>query len=259
MLDYFVVNAFTERPFAGNPAGVCVLTEQLEAAQMQRIAAENRLPETAFLLGADGHYSLRWFTPLDEIDLCGHGTLAAAFVVMNHLEPGRTHVAFETASGLLTVERQGARFEMRLPRREPRPVAWTPALAEALQLAQVVGAYEARDLFVVLENERAVRDYQPDYEKLRTLSSWLGIVLTAQGTEVDIVSRYFCPELGKEDPVTGSSHCVLTPLWAKWLRKGTLSARQLSLRGGLLYCTLEEQAVRVSGSAVLYLQGKIMV
>lgn len=137
MLDYFVVNAFTERPFAGNPAGVCVLTEQLEAAQMQRIAAENRLPETAFLLGADGHYSLRWFTPLDEIDLCGHGTLAAAFVVMNHLEPGRTHVAFETASGLLTVERQGARFEMRLPRRDPRPVAWTPVLAEALQLRRL--------------------------------------------------------------------------------------------------------------------------
>lgn len=259
MLDYFVVDAFTERPFGGNPAGVCVLTEQLEVAQMQRVAAENRLPETAFLLGTDGHYSLRWFTPLDEIDLCGHGTLAAAFVVMNHLEPGRTRVDFETASGLLTVERQGARFEMRLPRREPRPVAWTPVLAEALQLEQIVGAYEARDLFVVLENERAVRDYQPDYEKLRTLSSWLGIVLTAPGTDVDIVSRYFCPELSEEDPVTGSSHCVLTPLWAKRLHKGTLSARQLSPRGGLLCCTSEEQAVRVSGSAVLYLQGKIML
>lgn len=259
MLDYFVVDAFTERPFAGNPAGVCVLTEPLTDAQMQRIAAENRLPETAFLLGAEGRYKLRWFTPLDEIDLCGHGTLAAAFVVMDHLEPGRSQVAFETESGVLMVVRQGARFEMTLPRREPHPVAWTPALAEALQLAQVVAAYEARDLFVVLEDEQAVRDYRPDYARLKTLSSWLGIVLTAPGTDVDIVSRYFCPELGEEDPVTGSSHCVLAPLWAARLHKRTLSAHQLSPRGGVLQCRLEADAVRVSGEAALYLQGKIMV
>lgn len=258
MIEYYVADAFADAVFQGNPAGVCVLDRDLPDEIMQSIAAENNLSETAFLRREGEDYRLRWFTPTFEIDLCGHATLASAFVVCAILEPGRERVAFATRSGTLAVVRRGELYEMSLPNRRPEPVEITPELAAALGV-EPVEIYGARDLCVLLESERAVRDYKPDYEALLTLRPWLGVAVTARGKEADFVSRFFCPELRLEDPVTGSSHSSLAPLWSEKLGKTRLTARQLSRRGGALWCETGGDAVKVSGRAVLYLRGQLTV
>lgn len=257
-IRYYIVDAFTGEHFHGNPAGVCVLDEPLEAALMQRIAAENNLPETAFLLKAAGGYSLRWFTPKFEIDLCGHATLAASFVVLNELEPALQEVAFFTVSGRLTVVRSGRFYEMSFPSRPVEKIAWTAEQRLALGCApEEVCA--ARDLLLIMRSESEVQGYVPDYDALQNLSGWLGVVITAPGQNADFVSRYFCPELRAEDPVTGSSHCSLVPYWAERLRKNRLTAEQLSERRGTLHCELTGDRVRLSGEAVLYLRGELWI
>lgn len=258
MIAYYVVDAFADAVFQGNPAGVCLLEEDLPDQLMQRIAAENNLSETAFLLREGDGYGLRWFTPGFEIDLCGHATLASAHVVCTELEPGRERVAFATMSGLLAVARRGDGYEMSFPNRKPERVEITPALADALGVTPLE-AYGARDLCAVLEDQRAVEEYVPDYDRLLELKEWMGIAVTARGTDVDFVSRFFCPELRLEDPVTGSSHTSLAPLWGEKLGKSRLSARQLSRRGGRLLCELAGDTVKISGSAVLYLRGGLTV
>lgn len=256
-MRYFVVDAFADGLFSGNPAGICVAERPLDEEMMQRIAAENRLPETAFLYMEGDACRLRWFTPKAEIDLCGHATLAAAHVVMNCLEYGRREASFETRSGTIAVTRCRDGYRMALPNRKPRRIGIAPHI-KALLGTEPCELAVSRDLIAVLRDQRAVEAYRPDYEKLQKLSDWLGIVVTAKGERADFVSRYFCPELCEEDPVTGSSHCSLAPYWAEKLGRDELRAEQLSARGGRLLCEVQDQRVLLTGKAFLYLQGEIL-
>lgn len=257
-VKYYIADAFAEEIFKGNPAGVCVSDGELSAETMQKIAFENNLSETAFLVKRGDGYNLRWFTPLFEIDLCGHATLASAFIVMNYVEPSIDGVRFSTVSGEIVVRRNGELYEMRFPERIPEKIEVTSEIAEALGVVPKE-VWSGRDLFAVLENEEAVRNFSPDYERLGKLDKWLGIAVTAKGESADFVSRFFCPELKLEDPVTGSAHCSLVPLWSERLGKTVLEAEQLSERGGKLYCEQGDGFVKISGKAVLYLKGEINV
>ena len=264
-MRYFVVDAFADKLFQGNPAGVCVADRPLPEGLMQRIASENNLSETAFLSHrGDGGYDLRWFTPLEEIDLCGHATLASAFVVLNELERDRDSVPFHTRSGVLRVIRRGDLLEMAFPVWRPRrvpldPIA--PLLIEALGV-NPVETWLYRDLLVLVNSQRDVERLVPDVGKMRLLPEGKGVVITAPGDAggPDFVSRFFAPEMGiAEDPVTGSSHSMLVPFWADRLGKERFAARQLSSRGGALDCVLTSDAVLISGRVVPYLKGEIFV
>lgn len=258
-MNYYVVDAFTNKLFQGNPAGVCVLEHEIPETLMQKIAAENNLSETAFVYKTDlQQYKLRWFTPTFEIDLCGHATLATAFVLFTYLETDLQEVAFDTLSGVLHVSRNGNRLEMSFPQRSPKRISITKEMITALGI-KPLEVYTTRDLYIILENEQAVKDFVPDYDRLQSLSNWLGIAVTAKGTDADFVSRFFCPELKLEDPVTGSSHSSLVPLWHKKLGKTNFLAKQLSARGGVLYCSIGKDDIKISGEAKLYLQGEIII
>lgn len=256
-MKYFVVDAFTDNVFKGNPAGVCLLENPISDELMQNIAAENNLAETAFVLPADNGYNLRWFTPEVEIDLCGHATLASAFVIRNFVNKNMENVNFFTKSGTLSVTYQSGLYEMDFPSRPPNQIDITP-IVEAAFSARILEAYLARDMMLVVESENAVKNLQPDIEKIRQLTEGFGVIVTARGEEVDFVSRFFAPNNGiAEDPVTGSSHCTLIPFWAERLRKDTMTARQLSKRGGMLYCKNCGERVKIAGHAALYLIGEI--
>lgn len=261
-LPLYQVDAFTDRVFAGNPAAVVPLESWLPDAQLQAIAAENNLAETAYFLRSDDVYELRWFTPAVEVDLCGHATLATAFVISTLLEPGRDRLDFLTRqAGTLTVTRDGDLFTLDFPSRPATPVASPdPALAAALGGPAPVAVLGGRDYLVVYEDEAAVRALTPDMAALAKLDRF-AVCVTAPGTGgVDFVSRLFAPAQGiPEDPVTGSTHCTLIPYWAARLGKTVLSARQVSARGGDLACTLAGDRVRIGGKAVLYLEGRITV
>lgn len=255
-MKYYVVDAFTNERFKGNPAGVCVLDKAISSEMMQNIAMENNLSETAFVWKTGETYQLKWFTPGFEIDLCGHATLATSYVIFHFVEPERKQVNFETLSGTLTVLRKENRYEMSFPIRVPKKIEATPEIEEAIG-RKVLEVYSERDLYVLLDSVQAVRDFEPDYGKLQSLKAWLGVVIMAKGEDCDFVSRYFCSELNLEDPVTGSTHSSLVPLWSEKCGKKELLSRQLSKRGGVLYCELDEDKVKISGEAVLYLQGEI--
>lgn len=257
-MKYYMVDVFTNENFKGNPAGVCVLEELLPADRMQQIAAEHNLSETAFLYKTDDGYQLQWFTPEFEIDLCGHATLASAFVVFRYLEPELQVVYFQTMSGKLSVTRKGTLYEMSFPQCMPKKLGIIPE-AVAIFGSSSLELYAERDLYVVMETERQVRGYVPNYNDLKCLNNWLGVVLTAKGEDSDFVSRYFCPELGIEDPVTGSTHSTLIPMWSSRLQKNKLVAKQVSERGGILYCEMGESDVKISGEAVLYMTGEIHI
>lgn len=262
-MRYYVVDAFTDAVFSGNPAGVCVAERELPAATMQQIAAENNLSETAFIekRSEPGEYDLRWFTPKAEIDLCGHATLGAAYVVARYIAPRIQCMHFYTqVSGELTVRCNKGLFELDFPARAPKPIELTAAMGEAIS-APVLEAHLSRDLMLVLPDADAVRTANPDMEKLAALDG-MGVIITAPGGEagVDFVSRFFAPKVGVvEDPVTGSAHCTLIPYWAQKLGKESMLARQVSGRGGTLYCRLDSERVRIAGRAALYLQGQIFV
>jgi PhzF family phenazine biosynthesis protein len=254
----YQIDAFADRVFAGNPAAVMPLERWLPDAVMQAIAAENNLSETAFLVREGNAYRIRWFMPIGEIDLCGHATLASAFVVMTELEPGRDRVDFASMSGPLSVTRHGDTFRLDFPTRPPRPVPCPAGLAEALG-APVKEAWLTRDLFALLEDEATVRSLKPDLEALSRLEP-TSFVVTAKGTDCDFVSRCFAPREGiPEDPVTGSVHCVLIPYWAERLGKTQLFARQLSKRGGELFCELRGDRVQIAGKAVKVLEGAFLL
>ncbi len=255
-MKYYIVDAFSNQLFKGNPAGVCILEKEISDDIMQSIAAENNFSETAFVLPHENSYKLRWFTPTFEIDLCGHATLASAFVILNYIEPDLKKVRFETMSGILEVAKKEDKYEMIFPRRDMEEVKLTSKIVNVLGITPKE-VYFARDLFVVLDDESQVREFVPDYAKMKTLTDYLGIVLTAKGKNVDFVSRCFCPEIEAEDPVTGSTHCSLIPFWGQRLNKNIMVAEQLSKRGGLLYCELTDECVKISGQAVLYLEGEI--
>lgn len=257
----FHVDAFAAQPFAGNPAAVCPLNGWLDDGRLRQVAAENNLSETAFFVARDGHYELRWFTPRCEVKLCGHATLASGFVVLNILDPGRNSVRFETRrSGALTVSRDGDLLSMDFPALAPWPCATPPAaLLEGLGKAPAALVQVADNYFAVYESEEDVRQIRPDFRLLESLHP-AGVAITAPGEDCDFVSRYFAPSYGvPEDPVTGSTHCSLAPYWAHRLGKPHLHARQISERGGELWCEVLGERVVLKGSAVLTLRGELLL
>jgi len=256
-IPLYQVDAFTLGPFSGNPAAVCPLDAWLPDASMQNIAAENNLAETAFMVPRDEGYDLRWFTPTVEVDLCGHATLAAAYVVLNHLQPVLESVSFETKSGKLVVTRDGERLSMDFPARAPTPIPVSDALSEALG-AIPSQVHLSRDILAVYDDEASVRALSPDQVKLLALDEGFGVIVTAKGDTVDFVSRFFVPKGGiDEDPVTGSAHCTLVPFWAERLGRSQLVAHQVSPRGGELHCEHQNDRVIMSGHCVLFLTGSI--
>ena len=256
-IPIYQVDAFTMGPFSGNPAAVCPLDGWLDDDTLRNIAAENNPSETAFIVADEKGYGLRWFTPSVEVDLCGHATLAAAYVVFNHLQPELDSVSFETQSGELVVTRDGDGLSMDFPARAPTPVAASEALSDALGQAPAE-VYASRDILAVYEDEASVRRLSPDQAKLLALNEGLGVIVTAKGDAVDFVSRFFAPKAGvAEDPVTGSAHCTLVPFWAKRLGRSQLVAHQVSSRGGELHCEHRGDRVIMSGQCTLFLTGSI--
>jgi PhzF family phenazine biosynthesis protein len=281
-IPYYEVAAFTSKPFGGNPAGVCLLPAWLPDATLQSIAAENNLSETAFLVPRGDDYDLRWFTPETEVDLCGHATLASAFVLFTEAGFTGDTLHFHSRSGLLNVARAGQVLELDFPSRPPRPCVAPDALIRGLGKPPLQ-VLKSRDYFAVFESEADVRSLKPDFATLATLDA-LGVIVTAPGSDhalrsgagfqpatlsgvrlapsvpCDFVSRFFAPGAGiPEDPVTGSAHCTLIPFWAERLGKTEMFARQVSKRGGELFCRLAGDRVRIGGKAVLYLRGEIEI
>ena len=260
-IPIYQIDAFAPAVFAGNPAAVCPLGRWLPEATMQSVAAENNLAETAFFVprGGGPDYDLRWFTPEAEVDLCGHATLASAFVVFQVLDPKLQSVTFHTRSGPLTVGRDGDRLTMDFPSRPPERCESPAGLVEALGATPAEVWKSSRDLMAVFAGEDDVRGLRPSSDKVRSLGVF-GVIATAPGREVDFVSRFFAPLVGvPEDPATGSSHCTLTPYWAKRLGRRRLHARQLSARGGEMWCEDRGDRVAIAGRAVKYLEGSIDV
>ncbi len=258
-LPLFQVDAFTRDVFRGNPAAICPLESWLPDATMQSIAAENNLSETSFFVSQGDTYPLRWFTPRSEIRLCGHATLASAFVIFNFLEPSKQRVDFSTMSGKLSVVREKELLSMDFPAITPVDCSIPAALANSLAPAPRVVLQANENYYVVYEQENDVRNARPDFSLLERLHPY-GVCVTAPGTNCDFVSRYFAPSYGiPEDPVTGSTHCALIPYWANRLAKKSLFARQISPRGGDLWCEHNDSRVAIKGTAALYLEGTISI
>lgn len=258
-MRYFIVDAFAERVFTGGPAGVCVLEQWPDDVTLQNIAAENNMPQTAFVVKNTDGYTLRWFAPNIEVDLCGHATMATAFVISNYVDPGIEQMKFITQSGLLNVLRKDDLYEIELPTRVPVASEVTDEIVEALGIVPIE-TYKSRDWFLVLENEEQVRNVKPDFAKMAKLSYGDGVIITAEGKETDFVTRCFFPKLmTNEDPVCGSAHCNLIPYWAEKLNKTKMVSRQLSSRGATLYCGFAGDKVKVAGKVALYCEGRIFV
>ena len=257
-MKQYIVDAFTSKPFSGNPAAVCVTDCPLPDAFMQNLAMENNLSETAYLLKEADGYNLRWFTPGTEVDLCGHATLASSFVVLNFLEPGWDAVRFHTRSGLLTVRRAGDLYRMDFPIYEQEEIPVTDAMEKAFG-ARPVRAFLGVDLVCVFEDEETVRAMTPDQTKLSGLPGRIQNA-TAMGRETDCVSRSFCPKLAiAEDPVCGSAHCQIAPYWAGALGKKTITTYQASKRGGTLHCELTGNGrITIGGEAVLVAKSEVV-
>jgi len=257
-LPLYQVDAFSKRRFAGNPAAICPLPKWLPDQTLLDIAAENNLAETAYFVAEPDGYRLRWFTPAVEVDLCGHATLAAAVVLMDCLGFGGDQVTFHSRSGPLTVARSGEIYTLDFP---SRPGVSQPVSTE---LTEAIGAtpqfvLAARDTMCVFESAAAVHALRPNMAALKALEPF-GFIATAPGDDCDFVSRFFAPKQGiNEDPVTGSAHCTLTPYWAARLGKSNLFARQISSRGGELWCEDRGGRVRIGGHGALYLTGFIEI
>ncbi len=258
-IPLYQVDAFTKKLFGGNPAAVCPLDSWLDDDTLQSIAAENNLSETAFMVHQNGSWHLRWFTPAVEVDLCGHATLAAAYVLFME-NPSMEKVEFNSRSGELVVYKEGDRLRMDFPALAVKPVDLPEPLVEWLG-KDIVGCFEGIYLMVVLPNAKSVADLEPNLDALLRLESF-GVIVTAQGDGVDcdFVSRFFAPKAGiLEDPVTGSAHCLLTPYWSDVLGKKQLEAIQISPRRGYLHCVHRGERVDLLGHARLYAQGRIFL
>ena len=257
-LPIYQIDVFTDRLFAGNPAAVCPLPRWLKDTTMQAIAAENNLSETAFFLPEGEGYRLRWFTPTVETSLCGHATLASAFVISHFLEPGRDEMHFETRSGRLTAMRDQDCFELNFPILPARPIS-DPAVGDAMR-QQPRELYLSRPFLAVYDTADDVARLRPDLPAVAALKGD-GVLATAPGLNgVDYVARYFAPGAGiPEDPATGYSHCVLMPYWSARLGRASLAGRQISVRGGDFRCELAGNRVRIAGKAVCYLKGSMFV
>ena len=247
----FIVDAFTEKIFSGNPAAVCVVEKFPPEELMLNIARENNLSETAFAVKDKNFYRLKWFTPAVEVDFCGHATLATAFVILTQVEKYLPVVEFETLSGCFTVERKGNLFEMNFPAYKLKKIPVTAKMQDAIN-AKILAAYLDRDLLMVLESAEAVEKLAPDFDKLKNLDGLIQAV-TAADENFDCVSRVFAPKIKiAEDPVTGSTHCMIAPYWSERLGKDKITARQASSRGGVLQCEVLGERVKISGSAALF-------
>lgn len=255
-LDLYQVDSFTSRQFSGNPAAVVPLQAWLPDEQMQAIALENNLSETAFFIENGETYDLRWFTPTDEVDLCGHATLASAYVLYQYLGYRGDCIRFETRSGTLTVERESGGMVMDMPASFAEAAALPEAISEALGDTPLWSGLSNYWL-LQFESVQQIRDLKPDFARLLAVSD-KNLIVTAAGDDCDFVSRFFAPHVGvNEDPVTGSAHCILAPFWARYLDKQELLARQLSARGGELTCTVQGDRVRLLGQCAPYLIGQI--
>lgn len=256
----YQVDAFTDTLFGGNPAAVVPLTHWIEDALMQKLAMENNLSETVFFVPFDApdyDYEIRWFTPVLEINLCGHATLASAFILFNKLDYRNDIIRFKCKSGMLHVTKQDDIFQMDFPAWKPEPVRDDYShIIKALGLKNVQGIYKHRDVLIEVNNEESVRTCEPDFTLLKKIGE--KVIITSRGDEVDFVSRFFAPVAGiDEDPVTGSAHSQLIPFWAEKLSKKKLHAKQLSARGGELWCEYLGERVIMGGKCVFYMKGEI--
>jgi PhzF family phenazine biosynthesis protein len=259
-IPVYQVDAFASRPFTGNPAAVCVLPGWLHDDMMQKIAMENNLSETAFIIPADNDYLIRWFTPVIEVDLCGHATLASAFVVLNILHPGRNEVIFHTQRiGDLVVRKKGEMLQLDFPTDILADCILPDMIKKSLGKTPLECFMGRSDYLLIFGCESDILNLKPDFRMLARADA-RGIIVTAPGSDVDFVSRFFAPRLGvDEDPVTGSAHTTLIPFWSARLGKSSLKARQLSARGGYLECTLNGDRTMIAGHAVLILKGEIVI
>jgi len=257
-LPIYQVDAFASQLFAGNPAAVVIMDDWLPDQVLQAIAQENNLSETAFVVPRDGFYGLRWFTPETEVDLCGHATLASAYVLLQHDYTRAKEVVFRFKDGTLLVRRAGELLAMDFPARPPRPIPSDRAVGEALG-AMPRELLKSRDLLAVFDNQAQVEALRPNFQAFADLQT-KAVIVSAAGDTCDFVSRFFAPSLGiQEDPVTGSAHCTLIPYWSARLGRAMLHARQVSRRGGDLFCEHHDGRVVIAGRAVEYLRGEIDV
>lgn len=255
MIQY-VVDAFTDKVFCGNPAAICILKEWIPEDIMIKITIENNLSETAFAVKDGPKYHLRWFTPGGEIDLCGHATLACAFVLFDFYEKDQNSITFTTLSGDLIVNKQNDLYEMDFPAYNLKPVPITDQIINAIGV-KPDEAYMGRDLLCVFNDSSIIKKINPDLELVKKLDGLL-LHVTARGKETDCISRTFAPKCDVvEDPVCGSGHCHIVPYWSKVLNKNSIVAYQASKRGGTLYCQMKGDRVKLAGNAVLFSEAKL--
>jgi len=258
-IEYYQIDSFTDQLYSGNPAGVCLLKAPISEKSMQQIAFENGLSETAFVWQQDAHFHIRWFTPVTEVDLCGHATLAAGHVLLREHPTDQCSIFFQSRSGPLTVSCTDDRLEMDFPIDIPTSCEPPVRLIEAMGLDPVEVLKGKTDFLLIYHNEADITDLAPDFRILKDIDA-RGVIASAPGKQVDVVSRFFAPQCGvNEDPVTGSAHTTLTPYWCSKLNITTIRARQLSSRGGSLLCRMEGDRVYVRGDAVTHLKGWIAV
>lgn len=257
-MKIYQVDAFTDHVFGGNPAAVCPLDFWLSEERMQLIAMENNLSETAFFVKKGSVFHIRWYTPEMEIDLCGHATLASAHVIFNHMHYNEDIIKFQYVGGDLSVSRKEAILSMDFPSIISEKTELTELIT--LSLGKIPAeVYKARDLMIVYNSEKEIKDLDPDFVSMADIDA-LGVIATAPGDNVDFVSRFFAPRAGiSEDPVTGSAHCMLIPYWAKRLGKNKLKALQLSKRIGELDCEFKGDRVKIAGKAITFLIGEINI
>lgn len=254
----YQIDAFAEKPFEGNPAAICPLKSWLPDTVMQSIAEENNLSETAFFVPEENGYHIRWFTPVSEVDLCGHATLASAYVLFEILGIDANTIEFISRSGALTVSREKEWLVMNFPSQPPELCETPKEIIKAFG-KRPTECLKSEDYLVVFENEKDILEITPDFEELKKLDL-RGIIITAKSQKYDFVVRFFAPRYGiNEDPVTGSAYTQLMPYWSQKLNAKKLHARQVSKRGGELFCELEENRVNIFGKAVQYLEGKIQI
>ena len=255
-LDVYFIDAFADKVFTGNPAAV-IFTDIDDEKLMQKIASENNLSETAFVnLTKDTNY-IRWFSPLKEVDLCGHATLASGFVYFNFINKDENEVTFMSASGELSVSKNNDLYELNFPKDNLTKIDLEDRVEDSIGVKPVETYIGDINLIAILDSEDAIKELNPDFNKLINLEGQ-GLIVTAQSNEYDFVSRYFCPKYGiNEDPVTGSAHTSLIPYWSERLKSSELVAKQVSDRGGVLYCKNQDTRVLISGKAVLYMKGEI--
>jgi len=263
-MKYYIVDSFTEKRFAGNPAAVCLLENELDERKMQNIAAEINLAETAFVKRSGDNFDLRWFSPEVEVDLCGHATFASAFVITNYIDKGRREMIFNTKSGELRVRVKtnlvdlSNLYEVDLPAWEVQPAEITELMTQAVVGAKILEAHSSRDLLLLFNSEEEIVSLKPDFDSLRNIPDCRAVVVTAKGNKADFVSRCFAPNMGvPEDHATGSTHTELIPFWAKKLDKNIMTSLQLSKRGGAVYCEYYGDRVTIAGRAALNTESEV--